>query len=131
MHQARFSAKLETLPSMMQWAEEILKPLQLPYENKILLALEEALVNIIHYAYPEKEKGIEIECRLFSDFLEFVIRDQGKPFNPLLLKEPSLNQSLEKRKEGGLGILFIKKCMDEVKYERKEPFNILILKKKI
>src|SRR5580704_5922621 len=131
MHQARFSAKLENLPSMMQWAEEILRPLQLPHENKVLLALEEALVNIIHYAYPQKDGEIEIECRLYSDSLEFVIRDKGKPFNPLLLKDPSLNQSLEERKEGGLGVLFIKKCMDEVKYERKEPFNTLILKKKI
>jgi len=47
------------------------------------------------------------------------------PFNPLAQKPKApVNASLEERQMGGLGLLFIRKCLDEVSYQRKNNQNI-------
>ena len=47
------------------------------------LAIEEAVVNIINYAYPEGEKGdIGIVASATNDTLKWVITDNGKHFAP-------------------------------------------------
>jgi anti-sigma regulatory factor (Ser/Thr protein kinase) len=100
--------------------------------RKIELASEEALVNIIRHAYQERPEIIEIKLKLFpKSHVEISIQDSGPPFNPLKVKEPDLTSNLEERAMGGLGIHFIKKNMDEVRYHRLENANVLILIKKI
>lgn len=101
------------------------------YINKIELATEEVLVNIINYGYPMGQGQIAIQCSLtvHSD-LEITIMDEGIPYNPLKT-EISCNcqASLEDRTVGGYGIFFILNLMDEVAYAREENLNVLTLKK--
>lgn len=96
------------------------------------LASEEALVNIIKHGYQEKTGKIEIEIYTNGKNIEIVIRDHGPPFNPLereIFFDPLA--TLEERKIGGLGILFIREYMDEVRYRREKNSNVLTLVKKI
>ena len=97
---------------------------------QIELASEEALVNVIHYSYADLGGVIEIGIETRSDRLLIRISDGGAAFNPLAKKTKQPNVSLEEREMGGLGLLFIRKCMDEVSYQRKGNRNILILIKK-
>jgi serine/threonine-protein kinase RsbW len=53
--------------------------------------------------------------------------DEGVPFDPLALEEPDINAKLEDRKIGGLGVLLIRRVMDEVHYQRKGSSNILTM----
>ncbi|HSX25767.1 MAG TPA: ATP-binding protein [Chlamydiales bacterium] len=126
-----FSAKLDQLHSMLHWIQNQLVPMQYDQAilSKIELASEEALVNIIHHAYKDRSGKIEIEVNSFpGKRVEISIRDQGPPFNPLEYSSKiDLNASLEDREEGGLGIFFLLKCMDEVRYEREKGSNVLIL----
>ena len=63
--------------------------------------------------------------------MKITIADSGKPFNPLVQKPKADREaSLEERQMGGLGLLFIRKCLDEVSYQRKNHQNILTLIKK-
>lgn len=98
---------------------------------KIELAVEEALVNIINYGYPNTVGHISITCsRSEEEGIRFVIQDKGIPYNPLT--NPNIfdpNSPLELRGVGGYGIFFILKIMDEVKYDREGSFNILTLTK--
>lgn len=134
MDQACFLARMEMLDSMMQWIRKWAD--QTGFDTavirKIELAMEEALVNVIRYAYRQGEGEIELLCRIDPhEQIEFIIQDQGHPFNPLLqsqIVDPSI--ALEERKEGGLGILLFLQYMDEVRYERQEPYNILKLIKR-
>ena len=64
-------------------------------ENKLLLAVEEACVNVAKYAYPEFTGPVTIDCRLDGGKLILQIRDQGAPFNPLKAPEPDLATRLE------------------------------------
>lgn len=101
--------------------------------HQIELSLEEALVNIINYAYPEKRGEIEIDSRLQKgEFFEIIIKDWGVPFNPeTISRVPLQNLSLEERKVGGLGVYFMYQLMDEVTYKREGDANILSLVKQL
>ncbi len=95
--------------------------------SKIELALEEALVNICNYSYPEELGNAEVSCK--QDNRRFIIEivDSGIPFDMTSLPPPDVASGIEKRKIGGLGIFLIKKIVDEVRYHREGNFNILKL----
>jgi serine/threonine-protein kinase RsbW len=50
--------------------------------------------------------------------LTAAVSDRGGAFNPLELELPAATGPLQSRKEGGLGILFLKTLLDSVVYER-------------
>ncbi|MCJ7784695.1 MAG: ATP-binding protein [Desulfobacterales bacterium] len=93
--------------------------------QEIELALEEALVNIFNYAYPETPGDIEINCKLETGRLIIEIIDSGIPFDMTSLSDPDLTADVEERKIGGLGIFLVKKMVDEVRYRREKDRNIL------
>ena len=98
----------------------------------INLALEEALANVIMYAYPEGAQGeVTLIAEVSDDDICMKISDMGIPFNPLLQKETNLDVSLEERQIGGLGIHLIRQIMDSVSYERRGNMNILKLTKNL
>ncbi len=98
----------------------------------INLALEEAVTNVINYAYEDKnEHLIKLDFSLVDSELKITITDDGIEFNPLLKEDPNTELSLEERKIGGLGIFFVKKIMDNIDYERINNKNILTLIKKV
>jgi serine/threonine-protein kinase RsbW len=59
------------------------------------------------------------------------IEDNGIPFNPLEKIDPDFPENVESAKIGGLGILIIRKLMDNVSYERKQGRNKLTMRKNI
>lgn len=126
-----FDARLSELSNMIRWIRSNiqLKKINEKQIKKIELACEEALVNIISYAYPGKKGQIEIHLDLSLDNrIEITIIDQGNFFNPLLeerVVDPEV--PLEKRTVGGLGIVMIKQVMDEVHYNRQGSSNVLRL----
>ncbi|MBP5663310.1 MAG: SpoIIE family protein phosphatase, partial [Bacteroidales bacterium] len=96
------------------------------------LALEEAVANVIMYAYPEGEKGtVELTLERKEGLIQTCICDAGTPFNPLQQPEAKLSSSIEERPIGGLGIHLIKEVMDEVEYQYKDGKNILTMIREI
>ena len=95
--------------------------------SKIELALEEALVNICKYSYPEEPGNAEVSCKQGDSRFIIEIVDSGIPFDMTSLPSPDITSSVEQRKIGGLGIFLIKMTVDEVEYRRKGGFNILNL----
>ena len=98
----------------------------------INLVIEEAVSNIIFYAFADNEKHeIKISISLNIDKLLIEIADNGLPFNPMLQQEPDITLPLKERPVGGLGIFLITQIMDEVSYVRQKNQNILTLNKSI
>lgn len=96
--------------------------------SKLDLALEEALANVIMYAYPEGQQGeVNLIVAVRNNSIHMEISDHGTPFNPLQHREDNLDVPLDQRKIGGLGIHLIKEIMDLIEYEYKEGKNILKL----
>ena len=97
------------------------------------LVLEEAVVNVIQYAFPEGgEHTFTLDADKEADVVTFVLKDNGKPFNPLeQAPDVDITLTAEKRKIGGLGIFLVQQMMDEVDYKRtSDGQNILVMKKR-
>ena len=95
------------------------------------LALEEAVSNVMLYAYPEGSQGVvDIEAAVRDDRIDFSVSDSGVPFDPTAAADPDLAADLKDRPIGGLGIFLVKRIMDEVTYTRKGDKNILSMTKK-
>ncbi|THB66330.1 MAG: ATP-binding protein [Desulfovibrio sp.] len=96
---------------------------------KLDLVLEEALVNVINYAYPDGNGDIRMRC--FSGqnqdkgLVCFSIEDQGPAFDPMGREDPDTDAPMEDRNIGGLGIFFIKEMTETVDYERRGESNVL------
>ncbi len=93
------------------------------------LALEEAATNVVLYAYEGKEGMVVIDAFYNSEYLKFVITDNGIPFDPTQKEDADTTLSAEERPIGGLGIFLVRQIMDDVIYERKGENNILTLVK--
>ena len=96
------------------------------------LAIEEAVVNVMDYAYPNGEKGdVYIEAECDNDVMTFIIRDNGIPFDPTKASEVDTTLSAEERPIGGLGIHLVRTIMDTEEYNYTDGQNVLTLKKKL
>lgn len=96
------------------------------------LVLEEAVVNVINYAYPKEEhESIYLSARLHEGSIILVLTDTGVEFDPTMAPEADITLSAEERPIGGLGIFLIRQIMNEVKYERIDGKNVLTLEKKL
>ena len=96
------------------------------------LALEEAVTNVIFYAYPkEEQKDIFISANMSDNILIFVLTDSGKEFDPTKVPDADITLSAEERQIGGLGIFLIRQIMNTVEYQRIDGKNILTLGKQL
>ena len=121
---ARLSAFIKQVTEQLQIDKEL--------ASQLRLAVEEAVVNVIDYAYPAEKEG-EIEVRVMSDgsIIKFVIIDSGGAFDPTAKEKADITLSAEDRQIGGLGLLLVRELMDSINYEREGGKNILTLMKKI
>ena len=95
------------------------------------LALEEAVTNVVLYAYPDSEGTVSIDAVYTDKYLKFVITDSGIAFDPTKKEDADTTLSAEERPIGGLGIFLVRQIMDSVNYERIDGHNILTIIKKI
>jgi len=115
-----------------EFVETVAEKAQLDHEAvfNLNLALEEAISNVIMYAYPEGTDGtVDIEAVVDGKHVSFVITDSGKPFDPTGKEEVNINAEVAERPIGGLGIHLVRTIMDTVSYERKDEKNILTITK--
>ncbi len=106
--------------------------LETSLSRQLRLAIEEAVVNVIEYAYPLGSEG-NVEIRMVSDGqqLKVMIIDSGVPFDPTEQESIDTTLGAEDRQIGGLGIHLVRELMDTINYERIDGQNILTLIKKI
>ncbi|RLC50417.1 MAG: ATP-binding protein [Candidatus Cloacimonadota bacterium] len=96
------------------------------------LIFEEIISNIVSYGYNDKSShDIMVELDLKDDLLTCVISDDGISFDPLIVEKPKLDEGVEERKIGGLGIHFVKSMINDISYKRNNGKNILKFTKKI
>ena len=100
--------------------------------KQIKLAIEEAVVNVMNYAYPPGQRGdVTIEAASNDTRLKFTIIDSGKPFDPTVQADVDTTLPASERRIGGLGIHLVRQIMDSINYERVDSLNILTLRKNV
>jgi len=134
MNYKSLPAQMENLDPLLSFIDDEL--LQSGFENemvnKVKLACEEIIVNVIHYSYPDTEGEVEVRVEFDKNNQEakIAVVDSGVEFDPLAKEDPDINVPIEERQIGGLGIFMTKKIMDKVEYQRKNNQNHLIMTKK-
>ena len=136
VHKITIPADVDQIDKGISPIMDLLKGMKVDHKilYKIEVALEELLVNVASYAYPEDKKGnIDIEYEIVDNpkSIAISIIDEGKEFDPLKRNDPDTTLSAEERDIGGLGIYLVKNIMDSIEYHRKDNKNILIIKKNL
>ena len=100
---------------------------------KLRLSIEEAVENVVRYAYDGGIGWLEADIHFDQDALLLTIelRDAGTPFNPLEKEDPDVTKRAEDREVGGLGIFLCKKMMDSIEYRYENGNNVLTMTKKV
>ena len=130
MSSIQLPAKIENMELLVQFISGIARNLGFSGKRikEIELATEEALVNIINYAYPDHSGDIKVTCTQDpSKAFVIKIEDTGIAFDISSIKDPDISVGISDREVGGLGVFLIRKLMDKVQYHRKNKKNILEL----
>lgn len=125
---------IQQIPQLAGFVEAIAEQKNIPQAMtmSLNLALEEAVTNVILYAYPEGTDGlVDLEAILRDDSIEFILSDSGKAFDPTATPDADITLGVEERQIGGLGIFLVRQIMDCVLYKRENGRNILSMTKNI
>lgn len=98
-------------------------------ENKFInMVVEEIVVNVVSYAYPDNPDGyLDVVTTRNKNLITFRFSDGGIPFNPLQREPPDITLPLEQWKIGGLGIMMVIKKAEAINYEYTNGENILTI----
>jgi serine/threonine-protein kinase RsbW len=99
------------------------------WQFRLVLALDEAISNIIEHGFPTPKKSkIELELIRSEDRFTFIITDSAVHFNPLE-KIKNQEEISSKMKTEGFGLLLLNSIL-KISYKKGEnQENILVLEK--
>ena len=112
---------VQEIEKLALFMDEIGEELSLPSDLQfnLCLALEEAVTNVVLYAYPgQSGREIELEARSDARALVFVLTDAGIAFDPTQVPDADVNLSLEERPIGGLGIFHGRSILSAYGWEK-------------
>jgi serine/threonine-protein kinase RsbW len=94
--------------------------------SEVVLALDEMCSNLMihaHHCNPDEifELNISVEN---NKPLIFELIDDGTVFDINQFMEPALNNIINEKRKGGLGIRLVKSIMDKVEYQKIKGHNV-------
>ena len=103
-------------------------------ENGIVLAVDEACSNLMRHAYGNDPlQHVDVSISIDADAVRVTIYDTATPFDPARAELPDMPTYLQERRKGGLGILIMRRVMDDISYQPCGPdstANKLVLTKR-
>lgn len=83
----------------------------------MIIALNEALVNIVRHGYQRQLGNVEITLLRRADALLIELRDEAPLFDPTVVPPPDVSVPLAQRPFGGMGVHMMREFVDELKYQ--------------
>jgi anti-sigma regulatory factor (Ser/Thr protein kinase) len=128
----RLSASIDNLESAQAFMRQQAMAFGVPgaLHLKLDLVVEELFINIVNHARADDKAEATIHCALAPESTTgrvmfcLTFKDNGSPFNPLERAAPSLEDDLDKRQIGGLGIHLITEMADHCSYSYEEEENV-------
>ncbi|MEG0037019.1 MAG: ATP-binding protein [Victivallaceae bacterium] len=124
-----FPAELHFLKDILSQIKRLAYP-YMPVPKQLFyleLACEEAIMNIISYAYSTGPGTIDISCAVSDETFDVKIQDEGTSFNPLENSPSTTANSLKDNSMGGVGLILLFHAADKTSYRREQNKNILTL----
>jgi len=91
------------------------------------IAVEEIALNICDHAYGGEEGRLGIAVSGDAERLVTELVDDGPPFDPGAAPKPTLDDPVDRRAVGGLGVFLVQRLMDEFRYRRDGASNVVTL----
>jgi len=116
----RLPARMECLTELLTEAEAVLATAgwSLAASHPVLLAIEELATNTIKYGYPATAGTLEVTLAVTAAAADLTLRDDGMPFDPVAAPPPDLDQPVEDRPIGGLGLHLVRRQSASFVYRR-------------
>ena len=100
--------------------------------NAIHIVLDEILSNAIRHGLAgAASHAIAVTLELSKGEIRVEVEDDGVAYDPTQAPAAVLADTLEERKQGGLGVTFVRALTDSVEYRRIDGRNRLVLRRRI
>ena len=121
--------ELESIPKVCQFLEQTLEEQGAPIKAivQVNIAADEIFSNIARYS---GAAVAQVDCEIMAGRAVIRFVDDGQPYDPTGQPEPDITLPVEEREIGGLGILMVRRTMDEVSYEYEAGRNVLTIEKR-
>ena len=98
--------------------------------HSMVLAVDEVCANIIiHSNNCSPEQTLEVLMEVKKDRVEYEIIDNGIGFDIRQYPEPDLNEIIKTKRKGGVGLMLVKRIMDEIDFYNKKGKSVVKLTK--
>ena len=101
--------------------------------HSMVLAVDEVCANLmIHSNNGLVNHSIDVEINIKDKGkIVFDIINKGSGFDIRKYPEPDINEIIRKRKKGGVGLMLVKRIMDEIDFINKKDYSIVRLTKNL
>ncbi|PWJ34158.1 ATP-binding protein [Sediminitomix flava] len=124
----------ENLHTLRHFVAETLSKQSVTQEqiDLLVLAVDEVCANrIIHSNHCDPDMDLEVNVKMLNGQICFEIMDEGSCFDPNTYQSPSIEQVIHEKKAGRMGLILVKRIMDDIKVEQHQSKHILKLYKRI
>ena len=124
---------LQAVPRALQWLEAFAEQAQWPPRTVfgLTLCLDEALTNVVSYAFDPPAPGIEpaitVSCVAEAGRIVLELRDNGRAYDPTAGDPPPLAACLDEAEIGGHGVRLMQHYLHELAYRRDAGWNCLTM----
>jgi anti-sigma regulatory factor (Ser/Thr protein kinase) len=110
------TSEIACLPAIQSFAREFSREVGFSRDDQemILLALEEAVVNVIEHAFESAGQSFQIVFEPSAVGIRIIIKEKGLPYDPRLVPGYEAPGDIDEMPSRGLGSFIMKKCVDEV-----------------
>jgi serine/threonine-protein kinase RsbW len=134
-HNISISCSKENLAKIRQFVQQTLDMYQVSdvESHKLVLAVDEVCANLIIHAN-NCNPGHQLE--LIIDIIPkksvvFEIKDKGIGFDISNYQEPEIEEIVNQRRRGGLGLILVRRIMDNIEFTNEKNHNICRLIKNL
>ena len=120
------------LRDIRSFTEKILKDHQMDEleRSSVVLAIDEVCANLIIHGHHEKSRDeLQLQIDVKPSKVVFDIMDTSAVFDINTYETPQLEDIIKKQRKGGLGLMLVKKIMDDIKIFPRGKYNVCQLTK--
>jgi anti-sigma regulatory factor (Ser/Thr protein kinase) len=132
-HLLHVEPQVSEIPRVLDWVEACCGAERVGDEVrlKMMLAIEEAVTNVINHAFAGSPPPhlIRVHLEITAELFAAEVIDNGQAFDPTTAPDPDLTLPLEQRTPGGLGIYLMRNVTDRLRYSHGAAGNVLRLEK--
>ncbi|MEM6643454.1 MAG: ATP-binding protein [Bacteroidota bacterium] len=115
------------LVKLRQFTSDALEKKKVPdlQAHKLVLAVDEVCANLIIHANDCNPRNqIEFSIQFMPRQIIFTFRDRGVGFDINKYDSPSMEEIVSTRRQGGLGLMLVKRIMDKIEFSSEKNHNI-------